>query len=280
MLALSSYNSEFESGIWSGLNAQFGSRTQLEGIFVDTVLSSKGSFIRFQWADWPDDLQQGFAARVSQFHKDHDYLQPVEAGSPEWNVAFGGSVADSQAARKIAQILEKHLESQANWVRGEKDVKGKIKAWVGLKGGGSIVFCLSWKDYSVGGIGLVDFQALRSAIAEVHQWAGQRIQPILDTLEQKLRGLYGDRFRGLYVFGSYARPDAGIELPIDSDLDVAVLLSDIEDRYREVETMSEIAYDLSLEHGLSVSLTPLREDEFREGNTSFAKGISAYAKSA
>jgi uncharacterized protein len=277
MIALSSYNAEFESAVRSQLDVEFGPKIQHRGMFADALLSGKGFFARFQWADWPAELQETLAARLTQFHGDHSYLRPVKAGSPEWDATFGGSVADSEAAHKIAQIVGKHWGSQVAWVRSERDLKGKIKAWLGLKGGGSVNFCLSWKDYSVGGIGSVDINALRAAIDEVHEWAASRIQPILDTLKAKLQELYGDRFRGLYVFGSYARPDAGIKLPTDSDLDVAVLLSDMESSYREIEATSDITTALSLEHGLSVSLIHVREADFLNGTTNFTNVISSYA---
>ncbi len=89
--------------------------------------------------------------------------------------------------------------------------------------------------------------------------------------------LYGDRFRGLYVFGSYARPDAGIELPEDSDLDVALILSEVESAYKEIDRFGQIVSDLSLEHGLVISLVPVREADFREGRTNFTRVISSYA---
>ena len=99
----------------------------------------------------------------------------------------------------------------------------------------------------------------------------------LDTLNARLQPLYGERFKGLYVFGSYARPDAGIELSIDSDLDVALILSDFDSPFEERERYGDIVADLSLEHSLVISLVPLREADFREGHTNFTRVISAYA---
>lgn len=276
MLALSSYNPALEATVRSGLNRVFPLSSQWEGIFVYTVFSSKGSFVRFQWADRPDDLQQEFAARVEQFQKDHD-LQRVNAGSPEWNEIFGGSVADYEAASKVDEILGRHLGNQVKWVRSERDVRRKIEASVGLDQGQRIDISLSWKGCSVGAIGLVDVNALRGAVSELQEWAGRRIRPILDALKQKLQELYDDRFKGLYVFGSYARPDAGIELPADSDLDVALVLKDFENPFEERARLSDITADLSLEHDIVISLIPIREEDYREGKTNFTRVISKYA---
>jgi predicted nucleotidyltransferase len=89
--------------------------------------------------------------------------------------------------------------------------------------------------------------------------------------------LYGDRFRGLYVFGSYARPDAGIKLPIDSDLDIALVLSDLRDVGEEIDRFGDIRAALSLENDLVISLIPVAEADFRNGRTNFVRAISEYA---
>ena len=114
---------------------------------------------------------------------------------------------------------------------------------------------------------------LRAAIADI----SERVRTVLDALHDRLRKLYGERFRGLYVFGSYARPDAGIELSEDSDLDVALLLSDFENPYDEIKRFGNITYDLSLEHALAISVIPIRESDYLEGRTNFTRVISEYA---
>jgi predicted nucleotidyltransferase len=123
----------------------------------------------------------------------------------------------------------------------------------------------------------VDLEAFEASVREVCQWAERRIRPILDTLHQKLKAIYGDHFRGLYVFGSYARPDAGIELPENSELDVALILSDFESRYEERARFGDLVDDLSLEHSLVIFVVPIAEADFREGRTNFTRVISEYA---
>ena len=88
---------------------------------------------------------------------------------------------------------------------------------------------------------------------------------------------YRERFRGLYVYGSYARPDAGIDLGENSDLDVALILSDFDNVYDERERFGDITYDLSLQHGLVISVVPVKEGDFRKGQTNFTRAISQYA---
>jgi predicted nucleotidyltransferase len=79
------------------------------------------------------------------------------------------------------------------------------------------------------------------------------------------------------VFGSYARPDAGSDLGENSDLDVALILSDFDNTYEERKRFGDITYDLSIEHGLVISVVPIREADFREGRTTFTRVISQYA---
>lgn len=276
MLTLSFYKPEMEATLQRDLAGAFGARAQLEGIVAAPTFSNAGSFVRFDWADWPASLSQGFAGRVQQFHLERDWLKPVKAGSAEWNAVFGGSVGDTEASAKIAEIFQRHFDDRVSWVRCEKNLKGRITAWVSIRDAGQIDFDLSWNGYRVGGVG-VNAERVRAAVEELHEWASRRIQPILDTLKEKLQELYGDRFRGLYVFGSYARPDAGIELPADSDLDVALLLTDFENAYDEIKRFGHITAGLSLEHDIVVSLIPVREADFREGKTNFTRVISEYA---
>jgi predicted nucleotidyltransferase len=265
-----------ESMLRSDIAVRFSQSRRLEGVLADITLSKEGAFVRFEWADWPDDLKLGFAAHVEQFREDRPYLHAVEPSSPEWNAIFGGTVADCEAATKVAEILGRRL-GRVSWVRAERDLKGKVKAWVGLEDGKTVDLCLSWKGYTAGGIGVSNMQALRAAVDELQAWAGHRIQSILDVLHERLSALYGERFRGLYVFGSYAMPDAGIDLGENSDLDVALILSDFDNLYDERKRIGDIVYDLSLEHVLVISVVPIREADFREGQTNFTRVISSYA---
>jgi len=277
MLALSFYKPEMEAELQSDLAHTFGDAAQLEGIVATPTLSNAGSFVRFDWADWPAQLSQEFAERVQQFHRERNWLR--RADSSEWNMVFRGSETDAEASAKIADIFQRHFDDRISWVRCVRDLKGRITAWVRIKDTGQVAFDLTWKDFNVFAIGVagVDERTLHAAIKEAHDWASSRIRPILDTLKQKLHELYGDRFKGLYVFGSYALPDAGIELPADSDLDVALILSDFDNPYEEIKRFGHITSDLSLEHGIVVSLVPIRERDFVEGKTNFIRVISEEA---
>ena len=81
--------------------------------------------------------------------------------------------------------------------------------------------------------------------------------------------VYGDRLKGIYLFGSYARGEADSE----SDLDILVVL-DAFDRYaHEVNRTGALASDLSLKYGVTVSLVFLREREWLIGDTAFLSNV-------
>lgn len=81
------------------------------------------------------------------------------------------------------------------------------------------------------------------------------IQPILQELKVRLQGLYDDRLKGLYLFGSYARGEA----QDDSDVDVAVVLDDYEYASDVIEETAAVVSALSLEHNCLLSLIPVRQ---------------------
>ena len=102
------------------------------------------------------------------------------------------------------------------------------------------------------------------------------VHSVLSELKAGLRLAYGDRLRGMYLFGSYARGEADRE----SDLDILVVL-DAFDRYaHEVNRTGVLAADLSLKYGVTVSLVFLREREWLKGDTPFLSNVRDEAISA
>ncbi len=75
-----------------------------------------------------------------------------------------------------------------------------------------------------------------------------------------VRRAYGDRLKGLVVFGSRARGDASP----DSDLDVAVVLAgESIDRSRDRMAPADIAYDAIVETGIEVQAWPVSSGEWQ-----------------
>lgn len=88
----------------------------------------------------------------------------------------------------------------------------------------------------------------------------EAIAPILEELKEGLAELYGPRFRGLILFGSYARGEA----EPGSDIDVAIILDDYESDFAEITRSDKIAGPLSLENDALISLLHLRERELED----------------
>jgi predicted nucleotidyltransferase len=259
-------------------------------------------FVCFVWPDWPPTLAEELGSRVKDFQSEHPELRPVQPATHEWDAVFHGWRSDSDSASAIAEVFAKHFGNRVRWVVSQVDARGRISAKALIEGlrvapppppgaappllarprisSSEVTLDLYWKDSIVtppGPLSLADLQPFHESVKEVSHWAQRRIQPILEILQERLKALYGERFRGLYVFGSYARPDAGIELPVSSDLDVALVLSDFDSLYEERARFGDLVADLSLEHSLVISVVPVSEADFREGRTNFGRVISGYA---
>ncbi|MCY2927397.1 MAG: nucleotidyltransferase domain-containing protein [Planctomycetota bacterium] len=82
---------------------------------------------------------------------------------------------------------------------------------------------------------------------------------ILAAIKSRLVRAYGQRLRGVVLYGSEARGQAGP----DSDVDVLVLLDDPVDGGRDLETNLEALYPLSLELGRRISAKPVSAREYQ-----------------
>jgi predicted nucleotidyltransferase len=89
-------------------------------------------------------------------------------------------------------------------------------------------------------------------------WGTAPLREILERLKAGLEEIYGDRLKGVYLYGSRARGDARP----DSDVDVAVVLDDFESPYAARRMMSHLVADLCLESDLLLSAMPIREADW------------------
>ena len=93
---------------------------------------------------------------------------------------------------------------------------------------------------------------------------------IATEAQQALARVYGKRLRGVRLYGSWARSE-GRE---DSDVDIAVVLDSITNRYTEHQRLSMIQGDLSLKHNTVVMLLPVEEADIKAGRYALARSIS------
>ena len=97
----------------------------------------------------------------------------------------------------------------------------------------------------------------------------KNIKEILVDLKKGLKKIYHNRFRTLFLYGSYARRDA----KTGSDLDVAVVINDFSDIGKEIETTGHLVSELSLKNNLVVSLHPVREEKWENPSSPFLLNI-------
>jgi len=96
-----------------------------------------------------------------------------------------------------------------------------------------------------------------------------KVRSILGELNLRLLALYGERLRGVYLFGSHARDEANEE----SDADILIVLDRVESYSREIDRTSELTSELSLEHGISLSRVFATEEQWRTGQTNFFQNL-------
>ncbi len=95
------------------------------------------------------------------------------------------------------------------------------------------------------------------------------VPSVLAELKQALAQIYGERLKGVYAFGSYARGEASP----DSDLDVLIVLDHVESYRAEIKRTSHLIAALSLDSGISLSRVFISEGEWLDGQTPFLLNV-------
>jgi predicted nucleotidyltransferase len=81
---------------------------------------------------------------------------------------------------------------------------------------------------------------------------------LLHEIKQRLVQAHGRRLRGVVLYGSEVRGEAGC----DSDVDVLVLLEDPVDYGRDLETNLDALYSLSLQIERRISAKPVSARQY------------------
>ncbi len=102
------------------------------------------------------------------------------------------------------------------------------------------------------------------------------LQNLIATLKRGLEGLYGDRLRGVYLYGSYARGNQNS----DSDIDVLVVLDRIGVYGAEIDRTSELISSLSLQNNVSLSRVFVSEEAWQDAQSAFLANLREYAIAA
>ena len=91
--------------------------------------------------------------------------------------------------------------------------------------------------------------------------------PALTPLAEGLRSLYGPRFRGLVLYGSYARGEADE----GSDVDLLLLLEGPVRTEREILRIEPLKWPIALSLGLTLSVLPVDADAYEAGAELFLR---------
>jgi predicted nucleotidyltransferase len=86
---------------------------------------------------------------------------------------------------------------------------------------------------------------------------------------RNLENIYGQRLRGVYLYGSAARD----QLTPDSDIDIAVILDKIPSRFEEHERTSQLGSDISLEYNTVVLFFFAEESDLEAGRFAIHRAI-------
>ncbi|MFQ6031711.1 MAG: nucleotidyltransferase domain-containing protein [Candidatus Zixiibacteriota bacterium] len=87
----------------------------------------------------------------------------------------------------------------------------------------------------------------------------KEIEPILEEVKDSLEKIYGDKFKGLILYGSYARGDA----EEGSDIDLILLLDEVKNPLSEMEKYFDVIQKLDLKYDTVISILPIGEMEFK-----------------
>ena len=87
-------------------------------------------------------------------------------------------------------------------------------------------------------------------------------EELLKRIRTGLDAAYGDRLRGVVLYGSEARGEAGPE----SDIDVLVLLDGPVASWQDIKAASDALYPLMLEIGRTIDAMPVDVRHYEKGD--------------
>lgn len=96
-----------------------------------------------------------------------------------------------------------------------------------------------------------------------------KTQAILAELADGLRARLGDRFAGLWLYGSQARGDAGPE----SDIDLILLLRGMRRPGQEIDRIVDLLAELNLNHQVLISVLPLEAGALETAHGAFWRNV-------
>lgn len=98
----------------------------------------------------------------------------------------------------------------------------------------------------------------------------EEVLNIVRELHAELDRVYGERLKGVYLYGSYARGDARE----DSDIDVAIVLEGEVSRWQERKRTGSVVSDICLDEDCIIQTMFLSEREYQKGPFDYHRNLA------
>jgi predicted nucleotidyltransferase len=95
------------------------------------------------------------------------------------------------------------------------------------------------------------------------------IRKLMKEFKEGLVRIYGDKLKAVYLYGSYARGD----YRSGSDVDVMILLNDYKSYWEELERISYLASETSLDYDVTVSCLIMEEIQWKQSDMPVLRNI-------
>ncbi|OGU70692.1 MAG: hypothetical protein A2V93_04555 [Ignavibacteria bacterium RBG_16_34_14] len=89
------------------------------------------------------------------------------------------------------------------------------------------------------------------------------IQKIIKEFKLGLKNLYGERFKEIILFGSFAKR----QFNENSDIDLVIVLENIESPGREIDRMIDIITEINLKYNVLLSVVPVSINDYKNLNS-------------
>ena len=97
----------------------------------------------------------------------------------------------------------------------------------------------------------------------------QQALEIAAKAREDLARIYGERLRGVYLYGSAARD----QLTPDSDIDIAIVLDEIRSRFEEHERVGDLSSQISLKYNTLVIFFFVPQCDYEQGKYATYRAI-------